>query len=242
MKKKILIFIITYKATFRAFDVYHLIPFKKLKKYSISVLISDDFSNDETVSYIKLLKKKNKKIKINFNKKNLGYGGNIKICLNHALKYNFDYAVMLHGDGQYHPKYIPKMIKKINYKNNNYISAVTGSRMLIKKNAINGKMPFYKFIGNMLLTKLTNILTKSKFTDCHSGFWIYSLKIFEKINLKKITNGFNFDQQIRLQCLKKKLNIEEIPIKTIYGNERSSFHFIYAIRYFFEIIFFKFKN
>jgi len=33
MKKKILIFIITYKASYRLLDVYNSIPFKKLKKY-----------------------------------------------------------------------------------------------------------------------------------------------------------------------------------------------------------------
>ena len=33
VKKKILIFIISYKASFRLLDVYKKIPFKKLKKY-----------------------------------------------------------------------------------------------------------------------------------------------------------------------------------------------------------------
>ena len=39
MKKKILIFIITYKASYRLLDVYNKIPFKKLKKYKINVLL-----------------------------------------------------------------------------------------------------------------------------------------------------------------------------------------------------------
>ena len=38
-KKKILIFIITYKASFRLRDVFDKIPFKKLNKYNISVLL-----------------------------------------------------------------------------------------------------------------------------------------------------------------------------------------------------------
>ena len=51
MKKKILIFIITYKASYRLLDVYNSIPFKKLKKYKINVLISDDKSDDDTIKY-----------------------------------------------------------------------------------------------------------------------------------------------------------------------------------------------
>ena len=47
-------------------------------------LISDDASKDETVVFIKKIQ--GKKIFKNINKKNLGYGGNIKKCLNFAKK------------------------------------------------------------------------------------------------------------------------------------------------------------
>ena len=60
--------------------------------------------------------------------------------------------------------------------------------------------------------------------------------MFNKIKLDKLTSGFNFDQQLRLSCVKNNLNIEEIAIKTIYGTERSSVHFVYATRYLFELI------
>ncbi len=236
MKNKLLIFIITYKANFRIKKVFKLLPLSKLKNYKVKIFISDDASNDETVNYIERIKKKN--VIKNINSKNLGYGGNIKVCLNYAKKKKFDFAIMLHGDGQYHPKYLPGMIKKLNTKN---VSAVTGSRMIYKKNALKGKMPIYKFVGNVFLTFLTNLITKKKFSDCHSGFWAYRMSIFDKINLKKITNGFNFDQQIRLNCVKNSFSIEEIPIRTIYGSERSSIHLIYAIRYLLELIKYLFK-
>ena len=64
--------------------------------------------------YIKIVKNRyGSKIKINYNKKNLGYGGNIKKCINYAYKNKFNYAIMLHGDNQYNPKYIDKMLKLI---------------------------------------------------------------------------------------------------------------------------------
>ena len=58
-KKKLLIFIITYKASFRLIDVYNKIPFNKLTNYKTSVLISDDASRDDTTSYAKKLKNQN---------------------------------------------------------------------------------------------------------------------------------------------------------------------------------------
>ena len=85
-KKKLLIFIITYKASFRLIVVYNKIPFNKLTNYKTSLLISDDASGDDTTRHAKKLKNQNQKIFVNLNKKNLGYGGNIKKCLNFSIK------------------------------------------------------------------------------------------------------------------------------------------------------------
>ena len=81
VKKKILIFIISYKASFRLLDVYKKIPFKKLKKYNISILFSDDASRDDTIIFARKIKhqNKNKKIIVKKNKINLGYGGILKL-------------------------------------------------------------------------------------------------------------------------------------------------------------------
>lgn len=83
-KKKILIFIISYKASYRVLHVYQKIPFKNLKNFFVRVLFSDDFSNDDTINYIKKIKNNN--VYINENKNNLGYGAHIKKCLNFAIK------------------------------------------------------------------------------------------------------------------------------------------------------------
>jgi len=104
-------------------------------------------------------------------------------------------------------------------------------------------MPKYKFIGNIVLTKIFNLFFNTKFTDCHSGFWFYNLSCIKKINLKKIENNFNFDNQLRINLIKKKLNIIEIPIKTYYGSERSSVHLFYALRFLLDLFKSKlFKN
>ena len=238
MKKKILIFIITYKASYRLKKIFNLIEFKKLKKYNLKILISDDNSKDDTIEIAKEIYKKNKSlVTLKNNKKRLNYGGNIKSCLNYALKKNFNYAVMVHGDGQYHPKYILPIIKKLE-KNNS--AAVCGSRMINKKNALKGNMPFYKFVGNIFLTKLFNIIYSTNYTDCHTGYWIYNLQYLNKSKLFSLTNTFNFDNQMRIYLTKNKLDIKEIPIKTIYGSERSSVHLIYALKFFFETILKKF--
>ena len=41
--------------------------------------------------------------------------------------------------------------------------------MLDKKKAIKGGVPLYKFIGNIVLTKIFNFICKTNFTDAHTG-------------------------------------------------------------------------
>lgn len=236
MNKSILIFIITYFASYRLKKVYNKIPFKQipLKNLRVKVLISDDKSRDDTIKIAKKIFYKNNDVVLNLNKKRLGYGGNIKFCLEYAIRNNYNYAVMVHGDDQYNPIYINQMINKINYQKRT--AAVCGSRMFYKKNALKGGMPKYKFIGNIILTKIFNLFFYTKFTDCHSGYWFYNLSYIKKINLKKIENNFNFDNQLRINLVKKRLNILEVPIKTYYGNERSSIHLLYAFKFLLDIL------
>ena len=177
MKKKILISIVTYHASFRILTVLNKIKKINKRKDDFKILITDDCSTDDTIAYINKIKFP-KKIKVILNKKNLGYGANLKSCLSYALKKKFDYAIMIHGDDQYDAKYIPSMVKKLKEPN---VHAVTGSRMQNKSGAIKGGMPIYKFIGNIVLTKIFNILYKTNFTDCHTGLWGYNLKIFKSI-------------------------------------------------------------
>ena len=203
MKKKILIFIITYQASYRLKKVFDSIELKKLKNYKIKILISDDNSKDDTLEVAKKIYKKNNSLVIlKNNKKRLNYGGNIKLCINYAIKNNYDYAIMVHGDGQYHPKFILPIIKKLEQNDS---AAVCGSRMIHKINKLKGKMPFYKFIGNIFLTKFFNIVFSTNFTDCHTGLWIYNLKYVNKNVISSLTDTYNFDNQMRINLTKKNL-------------------------------------
>ena len=235
-KKKLLIFIISYKASFRIKDVFKKIPFKKLSNYNTNVLISDDCSKDNTINFAKKIKKRNRNVILNENKFNLGYGAHIKKCLNYALKHNYNYAVMIHGDGQFNPKYIPSLLSKFKKKK---VSASTGSRILRGIDKVrSGGMPLYKMAGNIILTKFFNFLMNKKFTDTHTGLWAYNLNYLKNKKFNLLTDSFNFDQEFRFQNIIQNNLIEEIPIQTKYGDERSQLHVKYAIKFFLNCMLF----
>ena len=142
---------------------------KKLKESHINaeILIIDDASDDNTLKKIISIQDKYQDYRITClsNKVNLGYGGNQKIGYYYAIKNNFDYVVLLHGDGQYAPE---KILDMLNPLINNQADAVQGSRMIKKTDALRGRMPLYKFFGNIGLTLIQNFLIGLNLSEYHS--------------------------------------------------------------------------
>ena len=220
MKKNLLIFIVAYNAETTIKSVVSRIPKELSKKYNLEILIIDDSSKDKTFEISKKLKefykKQRIKIKVYYNPTNQGYGGNQKIGYHYAIKNNFDYVVLLHGDGQYAPECLPELLKSVDKKE---FDVVIGSRMVNKKLALKGGMPFYKFAGNIILTTIQNFLLGTNLSEFHSGYRIYSVNSLKKIPFHFNTNDFHFDTEILIQLLTNKEKIKEISVPTFYGNE-----------------------
>ena len=220
-KEKILIFIPAYNVEKKITKVLNKIPKIVFNKYNIKILVIEDNSSDKTLSVIKkVIKKKGDKIKIYLivNKKNKGYGGVQKIAFNYAIKKNFKYVVMLHGDNQYPANKILLLIKPL--LTNKY-DAVFGSRMINSINALKGGMPLYKYLGNIALTFFQNLVLSSNLSEFHSGYRSYKVSSLKKIKFKINTNDFHFDTEIIIQFLKNNLKIKEIAMSTHYGSEIS---------------------
>ena len=219
INKKILIFIPAYNVEKELFSVIRRIPKKIFKNKNIKILIINDNSTDNTnKETIKIKRKFKLPIIVHTSNKNLGYGGVQKFAFNYAIKKNYDFIIMLHGDGQYRPESLPKIIDAYNNEQND---AVFGSRMMSYKSALKGGMPFYKFLGNIFLTFVQNLILGSNMSEFHSGYRSYKVSRLKKINFKKKSNYYHFDTEMVIEFLNKKFKILEIPQPTFYGNEES---------------------
>ncbi len=228
---KHLIFIVAYNHEKFIKEVLNRLP-DSIRKDNYEILVIDDASKDKTFKVANDWKEKNKKIKIKIlkNSKNYGYGGNQKIGMQYAVNNKFDNLILLHGDGQYAPEIIQDFL---NYHIIEQASLTLGSRMLIKKNALKGKMPFYKFIGNIILTNLQNFLLNTSLSEFHTGYRIYSVKDLSKVKFNLNSDYFHFDTEIILQFIGLKYKICEYSIPTYYGNEIS---YVNGFKYAYNIL------
>lgn len=177
------------------------------------IVLVDDASRDNTVEVARSLG-----ITTFVHPKNRGYGGNQKTCYQEALKLGGEIMVMVHPDFQYDPKFIPELVRPIAEGG---VDAVFGSRMLVRSNALKGGMPYWKFIANILLTKLENLVLGMNLTEYHSGFRAYSKKVLATLPLELNSDDFVFDTEIIVQMKISGFRIKEIPISTRYFPEAS---------------------
>ena len=235
MKKKCLIYVVCYNHEKFILKTLERIPQILSEYYDIEILVANDKSKDKTLEETKKFVTKHFKYNIISLYKNLGYGGNQKIGYYYAIKNNFDYVVLLHGDGQYAPEYLPDILNKFEEKEK--ISAVFGSRMLKKGSALKGGMPLYKFVGNKILTFAQNLLLDVKLSEFHSGYRAYRVESLKKIFFQKNSDGYSFDTEIIIQLILNNLKIKEISIPTFYGDEISYVNgFKYAVQIMIETL------
>src|SRR6266849_4897493 len=217
-KRRLLIFVIAYYAESTLRKVLERVPLTIFQQYDCEVLVVDDGSEDRTFAIGREYKAHHPEIKMTVlrNEYNQGYGGNQKVGYTYAISHGFDFVAMLHGDGQYAPEELPRLMEPLS---RDTAAAVFGSRMIGRFAALKGGMPLYKFVGNKILTTIQNSLLGTELSEFHSGYRIYSVKTLKNLPFRLNSNDFHFDTEIIIQLLNANARIVELPIPTYYGNE-----------------------
>ena len=158
---------------------------------------------------------------------NCGYGAAQKSGYREAAKEGADLVVLVHGDNQYDPTFVPQFIEKIRDEG---CAAVTGTRMILGDVLENG-MPLWKFIPNRFLTGLENIVFGTQLSDYHHGYRAFSIEFIKNIPLDLLSDKFDFDSDIIIQAAIRKVKIGEIPHPTRYEDENQQMPFSKGVRY-----------
>jgi len=223
MERKIVIVLPAYNAAQTLMRTLAEIPME----YRQHVILVDDASQDNTVDAAK-----EAGLIVFKHSQNRGYGGNQKTCYREALNIGAEIVVMLHPDHQYDAAVIPQLIRPLL---NNEADAVFGSRMLGGR-PLEGGMPFWKYLANVLLTAFANIVFRRYLTEIHSGFRAYTRKYLETVRLEENSEDFVFDTEIIAQGMANNLTFQETPIVTRYFPEASSINFYHSVIYGFGVL------
>jgi glycosyltransferase involved in cell wall biosynthesis len=187
------------------------------------VILVDDASRDKTADIAEKLNH----VRVFRNEKNLGYGGNQKICYRLALEEGADVVIMVHPDYQYTPMLIPAMVSLIA---NGLYHCVLGSRIL-GGYSLRGGMPRWKYFSNRILTLVENIFLGAKLSEYHTGYRAFSKELLMKLPLDRNEDDFIFDNQMLAQIVWTGCKVAEISCPTKYFPEASSINFTRSVVY-----------
>jgi glycosyltransferase involved in cell wall biosynthesis len=228
---KIGILVVAYEASATLESVLNRIP-SDFRSTLHTILVCDDASSDDTYRVGMRVKQSRPDLPLEVIRRpvNLGYGGNQKAGYRWMIDHGLDVVVLLHGDGQYAPEFLPRMVAPIV---DGRADVVFGSRMLERGAALRGGMPKYKFVGNKILSFLQNRIAGVNLSEWHSGYRAYSVASLARVGFELNADYYDFDTQIILQMIESHQRILEIPIPTFYGDELSR---VNGIRYGWRIL------
>jgi len=201
------------------------------KNIQKEIIIIDNCSIDGTKEFLKKRINKNN-LKIYFQEKNFGKGNSI---IKGISLVTGDIVVFQDADLEYEPNNYINLINHLLDKN---LDAVFGSRLLNKEDHFTYKLNKFAVI---ILSKLTNFLFKSTYTDVATNHKLIKTEVLKKLNL--VSNGFNLDFEIALKIPKNNYIVEEIPIKYYPRTYKDGkkINFLDALKSFFVILYFYFK-
>mgnify|MGYP001218114750 CR=1 FL=1 len=176
-----------------------------LNKMKYEIVFIDDDSNDNTKFILEKNKKKFKNIQFFIRKK---YQKDLsQSCILGFKKSKYKNILVMDGDLQHNPKYLPKMIKIFNKKNLDFLIASRNFSSAKKEG-----LSFLRFYASKVIISIFLLVIGNKTADPMSGFFIFKKKIFLKNKNMLFGKGYKILSDL-IYSGEKDLKIHDFNIK-----------------------------
>ena len=153
-----------------------------LTGYKYEIIFIDDNSNDNSQIILNNLRKNNKNLSYYIRKKNKDLS---QSCIYGFEKSKYKNVLVMDGDLQHNPKYLPKMINKFNKDNLDFL---VGSRDF--KSAKKEGLSLVRFYSSKIIILIFFLVVGKQTIDPMSGFFIFKKKIYTKNKSKLFGRGY----------------------------------------------------
>lgn len=202
-----------------------------IKKFE--TIFIDDNSKDGSKEILEKISKENNKVRFYIRKnkeKDLS-----KSCILGFNNSNYKNILVMDGDLQHDPKYIPKLINEFNISS---ADIIVGCRDFFSKK--NNGLDFLRILASIILIITINIFLGKKTSDPMAGFFLFKKKIFLKSKHKFYKKGYKILADI-IYLDKNKVLVNDVKInfkKRKHGKSKINFKvLIYLIYFIFKKIF-----
>ena len=168
--------------------------------YQKEIVLVDDCSTDGTREIVQDYQGR-EGYTVLMHTKNLGKGAALRSGFAEAKG---DIIIIQDADLEYDPREYGKLLEPIL---DGRADVVYGSRFLGGPHRV---LFFWHYLGNMVLTTLSNILTNLNLTDMETCYKAFTRKVLDSLTLK--CNRFGFEPEFTSKVAKRKFRIYEVPI------------------------------
>jgi len=173
------------------------------------IIVVDDGSTDGTRELLMRLAGEAKPapdplndLKVLFQPRNQGKGAAVRSALSHVTG---DIVVIQDADLEYDPRDYMRLLEPI----------LSGQADVVYGTRFYGGGPhrvlfFWHYLGNQILTLVSNVLTNLNLTDMEVGYKVFKSEVLKNINLK--SDRFGFEPEITMKVAKKNCRVYEVPI------------------------------
>jgi len=205
MAKTFLVLIPAYNAGLTIFELL-----KKISQFAnkSDIVVVDDGSEDGTFAIAQRAG-----AVVLRHETNKGKGEALKTGFRYALKENYRALITMDADLQHDPKSIPDFIRMTDKTN----GIIIGTR---KRNL--KIMPFARWLTNNLTSAIVSVLSGQSIRDSQSGYRLISIQVLKDVKLE--SKKYDLESEILIKAKRKGFRIDQIPIKTIYGEGKSFIH------------------
>ncbi|HEX8372902.1 MAG TPA: glycosyltransferase family 2 protein [Chthoniobacterales bacterium] len=177
-----------------------------VKRHLGLVLIVDDGSSDETA-----VRSKAAGAEVIVHEQNRGKGASVKTGLRTLELRGVDYFLVMDSDGQHDPEDIPKFVAAASDAS---VAVFCGNRM-----GDLTTMPLVRKITNKFMSWRISRACQQRIPDSQCGFRMYRRDTLAHLLCE--TNNFDYETETLLLIARHGLKIGAVPVRTIYGDEKS---------------------
>lgn len=149
--------------------------------------------------------------------KNLGVGGAIVTGHRRALEVGADISVVMAGDGQMDPDYLPQLLDPIADDGYDFAKA----NRFYSTSSFAG-MPGYRVFGNIVLTFLTKLSSGYwNLVDPQNGYTAVRTRALKKVPLDRLAQRYDFENDLLIWLNIANARAIDVSIPAVYGEEQS---------------------
>ncbi len=169
-----------------------------------------------------------------FNNNNLGVGGASLVGFKHAKELDAEIIIKVDGDDQMDLTLLKNFIDPII---SNEADFTKGNRFTKFTDYYN--MPFFRKLGNIGLSFLNRFSSGYwNIFDTTNGYLCFNSKLMDLLPIKKISKDYFFESDLLNWLYIIRAKVKDIPVKSIYNNEKSNIN-IFSVIIRFPILYFR---